>query len=81
MLSVLNQYDQENVAYTMIDRTDYPSYGYMVANNATTLWEVWWFDNDTYSHNHEMFAAVSEYFVKNVAGIAPHPLAGGEQLN
>ena len=30
-----------NLAYTLATHTDYPSFGYMVANGATTIWELW----------------------------------------
>lgn len=30
-----------NLAYTLATHTDYPSFGYMIANGATTIWELW----------------------------------------
>ncbi len=29
-------------------KEDYPSFGYMMASNATTAWEVWSFSDNTY---------------------------------
>jgi alpha-L-rhamnosidase len=49
----------------------------MLENGATTLWEHWAFSDNTYSHNHPMFGSVSEWFIKGVAGIQPHPDAVG----
>src|SRR5690606_11371377 len=51
-------------------KRDYPSFGYMLENGATTLWETWEGEG---SHNHPMFGSVSAWFYKYIAGIAPHP--------
>jgi alpha-L-rhamnosidase len=49
----------------------------MLENGATTLWEHWALDTNTYSHNHPMFGSVSEWFYKALAGINPAPDAVG----
>lgn len=53
---------------TQLQRT-YPSFGFMMDNNATTVWESWFFSNNTFSHNHPMFGAVVEWFQKHLAGL------------
>ncbi len=50
-------------------QTSYPSFGYMIANNATTVWEVWQWSDNTYSHNHDMMTSVTEWALKHVVGI------------
>ena len=37
----LSEYGQNELAYTLASNNTYPSYGYMVANGATTIWELW----------------------------------------
>ena len=70
MLNVLTDLGRPDVAYTIVNQKDFPGWGYMLENGATTLWEHWAFSDNTYSHNHPMFGSVSEWFCKAVAGIA-----------
>jgi alpha-L-rhamnosidase len=58
-----------NVAYALVTREDYPSYGYMLSKGATTLWESWFYSNDTYSHNHPMFSSVVVWMFQALGGI------------
>ncbi len=37
----LTQNGRADVAYKIASNTDYPSWGYMVENGATTIWELW----------------------------------------
>ena len=67
-------------AYGTVNREDYPSYGYMLKQNATTIWESWFFSNDTFSHNHPMFSSVAVWFQQVLAGIrAPGSGSASEQ--
>ena len=58
----------------MIAQKDEPSWGWWLAQGATTLWEQW---NGTESRNHIMFDDVSAWFTKALAGIQPDPLVPG----
>jgi len=69
MLDVLSEYGHAETAARVVNQKSFPSWGYMIENGATTLWEHWEFSNNTYSHNHPMFGSVSEWFYKWVAGI------------
>eukprot|EP00940_MAST-03C_sp_MAST-3C-sp2_P003140 g3140.t1 len=70
LLEVLTREGHTDAAYQMVaKRTDFPSYGYMLSRNATTLWESWFFSNDTFSHNHPMFSSVVVWIAKFVCGI------------
>ena len=42
-------------------KRDYPSFGYELANNATTLWEK--FEGNSGTHNHIMFGTQSAWYV------------------
>ena len=68
MLNVLSDENLDWVNYLMINQKDYPGYGYMIANGATTLWENWGMIPD-HSMNHPMFGSVSEWFYRSVLGI------------
>ena len=52
-------------------RPTYPSWGYMIANGATTLWELWQKREgpSMNSHNHPMFGSVGAWLYKALAGI------------
>jgi len=55
-------------------QTGYPSWGYMAAKGATSVWERW--NGDTgdiamNSYNHYAFGAVVGFFYRRLAGIAP----------
>ena len=41
LLPALSSIDRDDLAYTMILTKDYPSWGYEIANGATTMWERW----------------------------------------
>jgi len=68
MLNLLSDEGLEWVNYMMINQRDYPGYGYMIANGATTLWENWGMVPN-HSMNHPMFGSVSEWFYRSVLGI------------
>ncbi len=72
MLEYLSEVGRSDVVYDMLNKKEFPGYGYMVDNGATTLWENWTFkEND--SKNHPMFGSVSEWFHKYVLGIRQTP--------
>lgn len=50
-------------------QTDYPSFGYMLSQNASTIWESWFWSDNTYSHNHPMFGSVSQWLLQSLAGM------------
>jgi len=73
---VLDQFERNEVAYTLNNQRDFPSYGYMLKQGATTLWETWK-EPDQNSWNHPMFGSVSEWFYQSVLGIQPDENAVG----
>ena len=38
---ILTKYGRADLAFKVNTQTDYPSYGYMIENGATTIWELW----------------------------------------
>ncbi len=73
ILPFLTRSGRSDLAYELATQTSYPSWGYMVENGATTLWELW--QNKTgpsmNSHNHPMFGSISGWFYNALAGINP----------
>jgi alpha-L-rhamnosidase len=56
------------VAYNMINTTDFPGWGHWISQGANTLWEDW---NGENSRNHIFFGDVSAWFYKYLGGIKP----------
>lgn len=69
---VLSIYGHSDLAFKMITRTDYPSYGNWVVRGATTLWESFW-ENSFESMNHHFWGDISAWFIKRIAGIQLNP--------
>ena len=69
----LTNYGRGDIAYTIATNRDYPSWGYMIENGATTIWELW--NGDTAdptmnSHNHVMLLGdLIVWFYEYLAGI------------
>jgi alpha-L-rhamnosidase len=64
---VLVESGHADVAYAMLAKITYPSFGFMVERGATTLWENW--AERTGSHCHPMYGSVSGWFYRHLAGI------------
>jgi alpha-L-rhamnosidase len=77
----LTEYNQNELAYTMASNTTYPSYGYMAANGATTIWELWngnTADPNMNSQNHVMMLGdLLIWYYENLAGIRTDKTAVG----
>ncbi|GMW01232.1 MAG: alpha-rhamnosidase [Candidatus Hydrogenedentota bacterium] len=71
MLDALTRYGRHDVATFVVNQRDFPGWGHMIENGATTLWEHWEYSDNTFSHNHPMFGSVSEWFIKHCAGMRP----------
>lgn len=69
----LTEYGNTNLAYKLASNTTYPSYGYMIANGATTIWELWngnTADPNMNSQNHVMMLGdLLTWYYENLAGI------------
>lgn len=77
LLEALTQIGRAELAFAIVNQSDYPSWGFMLAQGATTMWEVWDFSDNVYSHNHSMFGTVSAWFFSALGGIRPDPAAIG----
>jgi len=69
---VLTQFGYSDLAYHMITREDYPSYGNWLKRGATTLWENF-NPSGVSSMNHHFWGDISAWFIKAIAGIRVNP--------
>lgn len=72
ILRALAKYGRNDVIAENFRKTDFPSYGYQVSCNATTLCEDWDGPNPEHpvmSQNHFMLGAAEEWFYTSLAGI------------
>jgi alpha-L-rhamnosidase len=75
IMEVLDRFGASDLAYDIAVQTTYPSWGYMIENGATTLWELWQRREgpSMNSHNHPMFGSVGAWLYKTLAGLALAP--------
>ncbi|MHC4555880.1 MAG: family 78 glycoside hydrolase catalytic domain [Planctomycetota bacterium] len=71
MLDVLSREGRAEVVNDMVNLRDFPGWGHMLEQGATTLWEHWKFSDNTFSHNHPMFGSISQWFYNWLGGIEP----------
>ena len=77
----LTEYGRVDMAYKILTNETYPSWGYMIKNGATTIWELW--NGDTAdpamnSANHVMLLGdLLIWYYENLAGIKCAPDAVG----
>ncbi len=81
LMELLTRGNASDLAYELATQTTYPSWGYMIENGATTLWELWQPKTgpSMNSHNHPMFGSVGAWLYKALAGINPAPDSVGFQ--
>ena len=75
IMELLTAQGNSDLAYDIAAQTTYPSWGYMIENGATTLWELWQLREgpSMNSHNHPMFGSVGSWLYKALAGISLAP--------
>jgi alpha-L-rhamnosidase len=68
LLSVLSEGGRHDVAWRLATQEKMPSWGYMIAQGATTQWEYW---PGRGSHNHHQYGCVNQWLMEYLAGIRP----------
>lgn len=76
LLHVLDRYGRNDIAIKMLLNTEYPSFGNMIKNGATALWETW---EGNGSKNHTAFSSADSWLFYGLAGIKPK--AGYEEFS
>ena len=73
---VLSDFGYTDLAYKMITRPEFPSYGYMMRLYDSSLWESFVPDEGMpASRNHHFLGDIISWFMKNLAGININPYA------
>lgn len=81
LVDVLADHGEIDLAFELLTREDYPSFGWQIRQGATTLWEQWSFKGGMHSHDHAMFGGVGVSFYTRLAGISPlSPGYGGIRI-
>jgi alpha-L-rhamnosidase len=75
LLPILSDYGYHDVAFEIAVQKSYPSWGYMIEQGATTMWELWNSDTEKpegmNSRNHFAYGSVGEWYYSHLAGIKP----------
>ena len=77
LLTTLSSYNRDDIAYKLLLDRRYPSWGFMIKNGATSMWERWNSylpDKGIYnplmnSFNHTSLGVIGEWFYSNIGGI------------
>jgi alpha-L-rhamnosidase len=70
ILNALSQNGYADLAFKLASSNEFPSWGYWIANGATTLYENWDLSAESdLSLNHVMFGEISAWFYKALGGI------------
>ncbi|KAJ7698322.1 bacterial alpha-L-rhamnosidase-domain-containing protein [Mycena rosella] len=67
ILPMLTAHGHGDTALALAEQTSYPSWGYWIANGATTMWEHWLLT--ARSHDHMFLGTFEDWFYKFVLGI------------
>ena len=84
LMEELTRYRYHEVAWQLLTNRAFPSWGYMIENGATTIWERWdgyvkgrgFQDPEMNSFNHWALGAVGEWMWRHIVGLNPdesHP--------
>ena len=71
---VLSDAGESELAWKMITRKEFPSYGALIGFGETTIPEFFGLPGEgNYSHNHHMFCDSKNWFISSVAGLRYNP--------
>jgi len=81
LMRQLTEMGQSDAAYKLVTTQEFPSWGFMVSNGATTIWERWdgyvkgrgFQDAGMNSFNHWAFGSVGEWMMNTIVGIRQAP--------
>jgi len=81
LMRTLTNFGRGDLAYKLASNKTYPSWGFMVENGATTIWELWngnTADPSMNSQNHVMLLGdLMIWYYENMAGIKSNPETPG----
>ncbi len=74
LIQYLQEAGRNDLLYTIFNQKEYPGWGYMLSQGATTFWEQW---NGYWSQIHSCFASADSWFYQGLAGIRPDETGAG----
>ena len=74
LLQYLMESGRNDLAYAIINQQDFPGWGYMLSQGATTFWEQW---NGSWSQIHSCYVSPGSWFYQGLAGIRPDEAGPG----
>ena len=74
LMEYLQKIGRDDLILGIYQKKDYPGWGYMVEQGATTLWEQW---NGYWSQIHSCFTSADNWLYHGLAGIRPDPAKPG----
>ncbi len=77
LIRALMAADRNDLIHRIATQTDYPGWGYMLAQGATTIWEQW---DGVHSRLHSSFLSIGAWFIEGLAGIRPGAPGSGQVL-
>lgn len=77
LFKVLRDEGRDDLIYSMTSQMSYPGWGFMKANGATIIWEMWEKDLPGHSLLHSSFLYPGAWYVDGVAGIRKNPDSPG----
>lgn len=69
LFRLLRQENRPDLVYSMLAQTEYPGWGYMKANGATTIWEMWEKDLPGHSLLHSSYLYPGAWYIDALLGI------------
>ena len=82
LFHVLAEHGHIDLAIKMITQPTFPSYGWWLAQGATSLWEDFQIDPENItSHNHHFWGDISHFFIRHLAGIHYNPYGTRSELD
>lgn len=74
LMKYLIKAGRHDLLFEMVNKETYPSWGYMLANGATTAWEDW---RGRQSHIHDTLISIGAWFIQGPGGIQIDPESPG----
>lgn len=74
LFHVLSDFGYTDLAFKMITKPDYPSYGNLLERGATTLWEMFVPEGErSGSENHHFWGDINHWFLRQLLGLNINP--------
>ncbi len=68
LMNYLTKIGRNDLLWLVVNQKDYPGWGFMIEQGATTWWEQW---NGYWSQIHSCFTSLDGWFYQGLAGIRP----------